>query len=303
MEMPSEYIGREHTWLKHRVLQLYLDAWAHKLGSVGRKRSVRLWYVDCFAGPWHAQNEELHDTSIHIGLEALKSAAATWAKHGASITLGAVFVEKEPDAFAELERFVGERSGEVEVHPLHGSFGDHVGTIQRLVGSEAAFLFVDPTGWKGAAMKFIAPLVHQPRRDLLVNVMFNDMNRFKDDPRAFIRSQMRDFFALGDSDIPAGLSEDELMALYRDRLKKVCHLQFAADLSVPHPIHERTKFRLVVGGHHPEVIRLFRDVEKRAVGVEASGGKNPGQRATTTGPNKAAISVCAGSAGGGYRLF
>jgi hypothetical protein len=25
-----------------------------------------------------------------------------------------------------------------------------------------------------------------------------------------------------------------------------------------------------VGGHHPEVIRLFRDVEKRAVGVEAS---------------------------------
>jgi three-Cys-motif partner protein len=64
MEMPSEYIGREHTWLKHRVLQLYLEAWAHKLGSVGRKRNVRLWYVDCFAGPWHAQNEELHDTSM-----------------------------------------------------------------------------------------------------------------------------------------------------------------------------------------------------------------------------------------------
>ena len=270
MEMPSEYVDREHTWLKHRVLQLYLEAWAHKLGSIGRKRTVRLWYVDCFAGPWRAQNEELRDTSIHIGLDALQSAATTWAKQGTTIALGAIFVERDNDAFAELKRFLGERSGQIEVHPLHGAFGDQVGTIQHLVGSESAFLFVDPTGWKGAAMKFIAPLVRQPRRDLLVNVMFNDMNRFKDDPREFIRSQMRDFFALADSDIPAGLSEDELVSLYRERLKEVCCLEFAADLSVPHPTHERTKFRLVVGGHHPEVIRLFREVEKRAVGAEAS---------------------------------
>lgn len=270
MEMPPEYLGREHTWLKHRVLQLYLESWAHKLGSVARSRRVRLWYVDCFAGPWRARNEQLRDTSIHIGLEALESAARTWAKGGTTIELGAIFVEANDDAFAELDRFLRERGGVVEVYPLHGSFGHQVTEIERRIGSDAAFLFVDPTGWKGAAMQFIAPLVRRQHRDVLVNVMFNDVNRFKHAPLDFIRAQMREFFGLVDTDISPGLDEEQLMALYRQQLKRTCGLQFAADLVVPHPYQERTKFRLVVGGHHEKVIRLFRDVEKRVIGQEAS---------------------------------
>ncbi|MBI1815678.1 MAG: three-Cys-motif partner protein TcmP [Deltaproteobacteria bacterium] len=270
MQMPPEYRGREHTWLKHRVLQLYLEAWAHKLGSVARRGTARLWYVDCFAGPWHAQSDDLRDTSIHIGLEALQSAARTWAKAGAKIELGAIFVEENDDAFVELQRFVHERAGGVAAHPLHGSFGSQLSEIKRCIGSDAAFLFVDPTGWKGAAMEFIAPLAHQPRRDVLVNVMFNDVNRFRNAPQDFIRAQMREFFGLVDADIPPGLDEEQLMSLYRKRLKGACSLRFAADLVVPHPFQERTKFRLVVGGHHEEVIRLFRDVERRVVGQEAS---------------------------------
>jgi three-Cys-motif partner protein len=270
MEMPSEYVGREHTWLKHRVLQLYLEGWAHKLGSGARTRSVRLWYVDCFAGPWRAQNEDLRDTSIHIGLEALESAARTWTKAGTTIELGAIFVEENPDAFAALRDFLRQRSGPVEVHPLLGSFGSQVLEIQRRIGSDAAFLFVDPTGWKGAAMQFIAPLARARHRDVLVNVMFNDVNRFRYAPQEFIRTQMREFFGLVDSDIPLGLNENGLMAFYRQQLKQTCDIEFAADLAVSHPYQERTKFRLVVGGHHKEVLRLFRDVEKRVIGQEAS---------------------------------
>jgi three-Cys-motif partner protein len=213
MEMPSEYIGREHTWLKHRVLQLYLEGWAHKLGSGSRTGSVRLWYVDCFAGPWRAQNEDLRDTSIHIGLEALESAARTWAKAGTTIELGAIFVEENPDSFAALRDFLRQRNGPVDVHPLHGSFGSQVSEIQRCIGSDAAFLFVDPTGWKGAAMKFIAPLARAPRRDVLVNVMFNDVNRFRHAPQDFIRAQMREFFGLVDSDIPLGSQREGLDGL------------------------------------------------------------------------------------------
>ena len=40
MQVPPAYAGREHTFLKHRVLQLYVTAWAHKLGSLGRKGRV-----------------------------------------------------------------------------------------------------------------------------------------------------------------------------------------------------------------------------------------------------------------------
>ena len=101
--------------------------------------------------------------------------------------------------------------------------------------------------------------------------MFDHINRFKDDPRAFLRTQMRDFFGLEQDDIPPSLGEDDLLALYRANLKSQCGLRFAADLAIPHPTFSRTKFRLVVGGQHAAVVELFRDTERKVVGVEAAG--------------------------------
>lgn len=271
MRDPASYKGREQTWLKHRVLEEYLAAWAQKLGSVSRQRSVRLWFVDCFSGPWQSADQDLKDTSIAIGLEELQAAANTWTAKGHQLELGAVFVEKDRKAFAALQKFVEEHKGSVNVFTYNGEFGDHVQTIQRHIGSDTAFLFVDPTGWKGAAMRFIAPLARLPRRDVLVNVMFHHINRFKDDPRKFLREQMRDFFGLGEEELASDLSEGQLMALYRERLKQVCGVQYAADLVVPQPTKEQTKFRLVIGGQHKAVLKLFRDVERKVVGGEAAG--------------------------------
>lgn len=101
--------------------------------------------------------------------------------------------------------------------------------------------------------------------------MFDHINRFKDDPRALLRTQMRDFFGLEQDDIPPSLGEDDLLALYRKNLKSQCGLRFAADLAIPHPTLSRTKFRLVVGGQHPAVVELFRHTERKVVGVEAAG--------------------------------
>lgn len=165
MELPEEYVGREHTWLKHRVLFEYLTARAHKQGSLSRSRRVKLWYVDCFAGPWKAADTELRDTSIAIGLKALETAAATWRERGFAIDVAAVFVKKDPSAFAERQNCLNARESVVETHPIHGKFGDSVEGIERLIGSDAAFIIVDPTGWKGVGMRYIAPLLRKPRRD------------------------------------------------------------------------------------------------------------------------------------------
>ncbi|HEX9296150.1 MAG TPA: hypothetical protein VF881_09950 [Polyangiaceae bacterium] len=119
-------------------------------------------------------------------------------------------------------------------------------------------------------MQFIAPLLGMDRRDVLVNVMFDHINRFKDDPREFLRRQMRDFFGLAEEDLPRGLDEEGLFDLYRARLKKEGKLDYAADLAIPHPTVERTKFRLVVGGRHPAIIELFRDIERKVIGEEAA---------------------------------
>ena len=118
-------------------------------------------------------------------------------------------------------------------------------------------------------MDHIAPLVAPPFRDVMVNVMFHHLNRWKDDPREFLRLQMREFFGLGDADLPSGLDEAALMTLYRQRLRERASLKYVGDLAVPHPSIERTFFRLVVGGHHSEVLNLFRNIEEKVVGRDA----------------------------------
>jgi three-Cys-motif partner protein len=271
MDIPAQYEGREQSYLKHRVLEEYLLAWGHKLGSLAQRRRVRLCYVDGFAGPWQANDAALADTSIAIGLGALEAAAATWRDKGFPIEVDAYFVEKDARSFASLERFLRERAGVIRARAFRGEFGAHVDEIRRLLGSDPGFIFVDPTGWKGAAMRFISPLLaDSQQRDVLVNVMFDHINRFKDDPRRFLREQMREFFGLADSEMPAALSEEGLFALYRSRLKTQCGIEHAADLAIPHPTMERTKFRLVVGGHNPKVLRVFRDVERKVIGAEAA---------------------------------
>ncbi|PRP90062.1 hypothetical protein ENSA5_68340 [Enhygromyxa salina] len=271
MKVPPEYHGREQSFLKHRFLTEYLRSWAHKLGSRARSGPQRLWYVDVFAGPWSSADAELRDTSIYIGLQALEEAAQTWRDtEGVNIKPGAIFVEKDRRAFARLQDFLRQRQGIVETHPFMGEFGHHVDGIQRLIGSDPAFVFVDPTGFKGAQMQFIAPLMKRRHRDVLVNVMFNHVNRWKDDPRQFLREQMRAFFGLEDSDLPVGLEEPELLRLYRRQLKLTCDIEWAADIGVPHPTIDRTWFRLVVGGKHPKVLEVFRDAERKVMGIEAA---------------------------------
>lgn len=267
--MPESYLGREQTWLKHRVLQEYVTSWAFKrLSSDGAE--VHLWYVDCFAGPWESKDLQRQDTSIAIGLKSLNAAADSWKGQERAVRLHAAFIEKDSDAFRKLKDFVQEAKGVVDVHLFEGTFGQHLGSIDALVGRDSAFFFVDPTGWDGADLAYIARLANRAGRDVLVNVMFDHINRFKDDERAFLRRQMRDFFGLSEGDLPSGLSEEELMALYRERLKALAGVPWVLDLAVPVPTRNRTNFRLVVAGHHVKVVELFRMVEAKVMGIEAS---------------------------------
>jgi len=268
--IPEEYKGREQTLLKHRVLSEYLRSWVQKLGSRSRFGQVRLWYVDCFAGPWESQRDERTDTSVHIGLGALEEALGIWGQgHGQPIEARAVFVERSATSCQSLRAYLEVRKTTVPCEVLEGEFGANVDKIADLLGTDPAFLFVDPTGWKGVSMDDIAKLASRPFRDVMVNVMFDYINRWLTLPVPWIKHQMKEFFGLTDDEIPADLDEAGLLSFYRERLKLRCGLKWAADLAIPYPDRERTFFRLVVGGHHEQVLELFREVEGRVVGREA----------------------------------
>lgn len=266
--IPNAYIGKEHTLLKHLILKDYLEGWSHKMASISKYvGKLSLFYVDCFSGPWKSSSEEHSDTSIYIALRALNEAHKTWIKNGYNIEMNAIFVEKNKKSFDELESLVDIEKQNVNVFTFLGEFGNYVQHIQSIVNDNPLLLFVDPTGWKGASMKFIAPLVNSRFRDVIINVMFDHINRFKDAELKFIRQQMEDFF---EETLKPDLSEEELLSLYRKNIKNKCRLNYSADLIIPHPTKYRTKYRLVVGGNHPEVIKLFRDIEYKVTGNIAS---------------------------------
>ncbi len=280
--IPPEYIGREQSYLKHRVLQAYLEAWSHKLGSVHvRGRDTRLWYVDAFAGPWDARSTTLADTSIAIGLGALAEAARTWKARGHSVEVKALFVEQDPQAFEKLCAFLSTGPAEVSATALPGPFGANVARIEKSLARDAAFIFVDPFGWKGAAMSYIKPLMASSApRDVMINLMYDHLNRQKDREAEHVRVQMKEFFGLDDEDLPPGLAENELFELYRRQLKAKCELDFAAHLSIPDPTMQRTKFGLVVGGRHRKILEVFRSVEAKVVGREAGAVRDEVRRRT-----------------------
>ncbi|MGZ5280517.1 MAG: three-Cys-motif partner protein TcmP, partial [Pseudobdellovibrionaceae bacterium] len=266
-KIPDSYKGREQTWIKHCVLKAYLGSWANKIASASKSsRPIRLWYIDTFAGPWESSADRLEDTSIAIGLEAIKSAASFWNQAGQKVEIGAIFIEKDKQAFQRLQQFLAADKGTFQKHAFHGTFGQNLEMIERIIADDPAFCFVDPKGWKGADMKFIKRLTEKPKRDVMINFMYDYVNRFKDHRVGSQHSEMSNFFG---AEIPENLDEENLMKFYRSCLKTNCGLQYAADLIVLDPLRDRTKFRIVVGGNHVKVLELFRDIEKRVVHKEA----------------------------------
>jgi hypothetical protein len=50
--VPDSYDGREQAWIKHQLLESYLDKLLHIIGAASkRNQQVEICYVDCFAGP------------------------------------------------------------------------------------------------------------------------------------------------------------------------------------------------------------------------------------------------------------
>ena len=64
MKVPENYRNREQAYVKHHLLQTYLERLFMIIGQ--NQRIIR--YVDCFSGPWNEQDENLEDTSIAISL-------------------------------------------------------------------------------------------------------------------------------------------------------------------------------------------------------------------------------------------
>lgn len=269
----DRYKGREQTLVKHCLLDAYLE----RLFMIVGHHAQTICYVDCFAGPWEEQEDDLGDTSIARSLNIIKKCREGLLKIGKNVQFRALFVEQKSKSFHKLEEYLASREIEgIETRAFKGSFHKLIPEILNWCGPHFVFFFIDPKGWKNAVeLPTLYPLLRRPDSEFLVNFMYDFLSRFVSDVK--LQEDMRRIFGI----VPdvQGMTPEQreafLLSLYRNNLKQVLPVDGGkprtAYVKVLKPTKDRTLYHLVYLTRHPKGIVVFMDasdklelVQKRA---------------------------------------
>ena len=266
MRAPESYRGREQTWAKHLFLERYLERVARNILSF-RDEFV---YVDGFSGPWQSKDEELKDTSFAIALDQLRKVRDDYGKIGKSRRIRCLFNDGDAEAHERLQHYLA-AIDDIETKAVCRNFEDLVPEIVAYVGDAFSLTFIDPTGWTDFALQKIQDLLRLPG-EVIVNLMFDYVNRFVGDPRPEILSTFDPLFGGPDwyeeilSRIHEGQSrEDAIVGIYCERLRRFGHFRHVTSTRILKPLTDRVYFHLVYGTGHTKGLIEFRMVEEKAV--------------------------------------
>lgn len=259
---PVEYYrNREQTYLKHFFLEHYLDRVAHVIGF----SHSEFVYVDGFSGPWKSHDEKFEDTSFIIAIEKLKYVRDNLAKHGKYPRIRCLFIERDATAFEALDDAIRDVK-DLDVNAMRGKFEEIVPDILRFVGRSFSLVFIDPTGWTGFGMRAIEPLLQHNPGEVLINFMYDHINRFLTHPSPDVESSVDELF--GD----AGWREDlgsradrerVIVDAYRESLRSAGRFRHVTSTRILKPITDRAYFHLFYGTRHTKGLLEFRNVEKK----------------------------------------
>jgi len=268
--LPDSYRGREQTFIKHLILKRYLERVARNV----------LWsqqefvFVDGFSGPWASQSGSYEDTSFGIAIRLLRRVREELrSSYGYDRKVRCIFVEKGAAAFLRLSEAI-KNAPYIEAWPIKGRFEDSVDEVRRRIGSAFALISIDPKGWSFDIQK-LAPLLRHRPSEVIVNFMFEHVNRFLDDKRA----KIRDSYALpfGDPNwrsrfdalLKSGLDrETAVLELFREQLRVAGQYEFVLSARIQRPTANRSHFYLVYGTRNRKGLIEFRNVEKKAMEAE-----------------------------------
>lgn len=267
MKPPEFYRGREQTYLKHFFLEKYLERVAWNILSF-RDEFV---YVDGFSGPWKSEDEALEDTSFMIALNQLRKVRqGLKERQGRNVRLRCFFNDNHEQAYYELEKAVSDID-DIEIRVLCRDFEDVVPEVVDFVGRSFSLTFIDPTGWKGFGLQKIASLLALPG-EVIINFMFDYVNRFLDDPIPEIAATFDTLFGGPGWHLEVGRymqtgysREDAILNVYRDRLRQIGKFPHVTSTRILKPLAERSYFHLVYGTRHWKGLVEFRNIEKKAI--------------------------------------
>jgi len=266
--IPDGYEGREQAIIKHELLKSYLEKLFLIIGMGSGKLGVpELCYVDCFAGPWLDDSEDLDSTSIAISLRILDKVRHELIRQGRNLRFRALYVEKDKTAFKRLERYLRERTPSgIEAEAMEGDF---VELRQRILGwcgeQPFVFFFIDPTKWSPVGVEILRPLLQRPQSEFLINFMYDFVNRAASIED--LKVQMIDL--LGEApevkDLHGDEREKRLLDIYRRNLKHLLPRKWPARSAYVRVLDrkkERPKYHLVYLTSHPRGIVEFMEISE-----------------------------------------
>jgi three-Cys-motif partner protein len=172
-----------HTEAKHAILIAYLRAWFPILSLGGFARVI---YVDGFAGPGRYTAGQ--DGSPILAIKAL---ALQKAKLNSSFEFH--FVERDARVAAALNANIAAHrsagqippSATIQIHSgqtFEEAYDRTIGPRLRANPGAPAFAMIDPFGWTGIPMRIVSELLRRPSTKVLINFMFEEINRFLSHP-------------------------------------------------------------------------------------------------------------------------
>jgi three-Cys-motif partner protein len=260
MKVPENYRGHEQAFVKHHLLQTYME---RLFMIIGQTQGI-IRYVDCFSGPWNEQDENLQDTSIGISLKIMRKCQDGLRSMNKSVIFQALFIEKDKKAFAKLEAYLSEFSSpDVITAARNGDFYDLRTQILEWCGpSDFTFFFIDPKGWKKVVeIPTLEPFLRRPNSEFLINFMYDFLLRthtqkdFQDD--------MRDIFGYvpDTNGLNPKEKETHLINLYRSHLKQIVPNRGGsprtAHVPILYPLKDRTLYHLVYLTRHAKGVAVF----------------------------------------------
>ncbi len=147
MELSASYKGRELAFIKHTLLESYLE----RLFMIVGQHEKIICYVDCFAGPWQEEDADLKGTSIAISLNIMQKCRDGLRHLGKDVQFRALYIEKEEKPFDKLEAFLkGQSKPGIETQALKGDFIDKRNDILAWCGARTSpsFLLIQKAGNK-----------------------------------------------------------------------------------------------------------------------------------------------------------
>jgi three-Cys-motif partner protein len=261
------YLGREQTKAKHFILKRYLQALAFKVLTFSD-----ITYVDGFSGPWEARTEDFADSSFMIAISVLQDAQRQiFERTGNRRRIRCFFSEANSEAYSKLLEAVRpyhDPENAFEVRTYGGKFEDAVGEIQSFIGDSFPLIFIDPTGWTGYPFEKIKPLFQRRKCEVLINFMYEFVNRFAASDDADIIASLDPI--LGgpgwrtklDPVLPRGLAVEKL---FRETLRSAGGFQFVVSTKIDKSTAERPHFFIAYATKSDDGLKVFRQTEYDAL--------------------------------------